>query len=155
VVVGIYEASLQRQHDIAEVWPHVEISTWVDSAATLRLDNTGLGPALVEYVDLRVDGKSQRSWEEALRAMYGREPPPFSHATTLGHALRPGDRSVLVSLPVRTVPGDFWAWAGRITLQVCYSSVFHSHWTVTDTLGKSDHWAESSRCAAPAPHADL
>jgi hypothetical protein len=29
VAVGLYEARLQRTHDRAEVWPHVEISTFV------------------------------------------------------------------------------------------------------------------------------
>lgn len=30
MVVGIYEAALQRAHDRAEVWPHVELDTFTN-----------------------------------------------------------------------------------------------------------------------------
>lgn len=156
VVVGVYEAALQRKHDVAEVWPHLELSTWVnDTDATFRVDNTGLGPGIVKYVDVRVDGKAQRTWDEALRTLYGHEPPPHSTATTVEHALRPGDRTVLVSLPVREVPRDFWTWAGRLSVRVCYTSVFDQHWFVTDTLGRADKWAEADRCPAQGSGTDF
>ena len=51
VVVGIYEARLQRAHDVAEVWPHVEITTFITPrGASLSLENTGLGPAIINSV---------------------------------------------------------------------------------------------------------
>jgi hypothetical protein len=31
VVAGLYEASLQRAHDRAEVWPHLELETFLTS----------------------------------------------------------------------------------------------------------------------------
>jgi hypothetical protein len=34
VVVGLYETSLQRHHDRAEVWPHVEIATFTGDQGT-------------------------------------------------------------------------------------------------------------------------
>lgn len=156
VVVGLYEAALQRKHDVAEVWPHLEISTWVnDTSATFQIDNTGLGPAVVQFVDVRVDGKAQRTWDDALRTLYGHEPPPHSEATAVEHALRPGDRTVLVTLPIRDVPRDFWTWAGRLSVRVCYASVFEQHWIVTDTVGKSDKWADAAGCPAQPTNTDL
>jgi hypothetical protein len=149
VVVGIYEAALQRQHDIAEVWPHLELSTWLnDTNATFRIDNTGLGPGIVKFVEVRVDGKAQRSWGDALRTLYGHQPPPHSTATTVEHALRPGDGTVLVNLPVQGLQGDFWSWAGRVSVRVCYASVFNQQWFVIDTLGKKDRWLDGARCPA-------
>jgi len=42
VAVGIYEAALQRAHDRAEVWPHVELSTYITpKGAALFVENTG------------------------------------------------------------------------------------------------------------------
>ena len=156
VVVGIYEAALQRRHDVAEVWPHLELSTWLnDTIATFRIDNTGLGPALVKSVEVRIDGKPQRNWGEALRTLYGHEPPPHSSATTVEHALRPGDQSVLVSIPVRGLSTDFWSWAGRMSVRVCYKSVFDQYWIVTDTLGKADRWMDAGRCPPPGAGTDF
>jgi hypothetical protein len=156
VVVGVYEAALQRKHDVAEVWPHLELSTWVNETnAMFRIDNTGLGPAIVKFVEVRVDGKAQRTWDDALRALYGREPPAFAHATTIEHALRPGDRAVLVSLPANDLPRDFWSSVGRIAVRVCYESVFHERWFVIDTLGKSDRWTETGNCPAQPTSTDF
>ena len=147
VVVGVYEAALQRKHDIAEVWPHLELSTWLnDSTATFRIDNTGLGPGLVKFIDVRVDGRAQHTWNEALRTLYGHEPPPHSSATAAEHALRPGDQSALVTIPIRDLRTDVWGWLGRLSVRVCYKSVFDQYWTVTDTLGKADRWRDAGSC---------
>jgi two-component system, cell cycle sensor histidine kinase and response regulator CckA len=63
VAVGLYEARLQRTHDRAEVWPHVEISTFVTpTGASLSVDNTGLGPAIIKSVVVTVDGKARSNW---------------------------------------------------------------------------------------------
>jgi hypothetical protein len=156
VAVGIYEAALQRKHDIAEVWPHLELSTWVEgSEATLRLENTGLGPALVKYVEVRVDGKSQANWGDALQTLYGHEPPAHSQATVVEHALRPGDRTILVGVPTKTVPPDFFTWVSRVSVRVCYASVFDSYWMLTDTLDKSSQWETVRGCPAQPRKTDL
>src|SRR3982751_1653555 len=68
VVVGLYEASLQRAHDRAEVWPHLEISTFTSSSgASISLVNNGIGPAIIKSVVVTVDGKPQRVWHDVLQ----------------------------------------------------------------------------------------
>lgn len=156
VVVGVYEASLQRAHDRAEVWPHLEIATWHNGdAALVRLQNTGLGPAVVKFIEVRVDGKPQPNWEEALRALYGHAPPSYSSQTVVDHALRGGDRADLVSLAIKDVPRPFWPWINRVAVRVCYASVFDSYWMVADTLGKFDRWEETSGCPVQDQGTDL
>jgi hypothetical protein len=156
VIVGVYEAALQRAHDRAEVWPHLELSTWIgDSLVSVRLDNTGLGPGVVKFVEVRVDGKPERNWKEALRALYGHEPPRSSSATTVEHALRPGDRVTLFALPMKGVQQDFWPWIGRVSVQVCYASIFDSFWMVTDTMGKSNRWEDVRHCPPQPAITDL
>src|SRR3954471_1598193 len=147
VVVGVYEAWLQRNHDRAEVWPRLEVSTWVsDSGAALRVDNTGLGPALVNYVAVTVDGRPQRDWPSVLKTLFSGKVPPFGHSTVFQHAVRPGDQHTMLHLPPSSVPASFWQWIGRVTVSVCYSSVFGDHWIVLDTLGKSSKWADTKKC---------
>ncbi|HXT17033.1 MAG TPA: hypothetical protein VN706_15435 [Gemmatimonadaceae bacterium] len=156
VVVGVYEAWLQRAHDRAEVWPHLEIQTWVgDSGAKLDLDNTGLGPAVVHYVSVTVDGKPQRNWDVALATLFGHTPPPHSNATVYQHALRPGDHTEMVGFGAAYVPKNFFEWAGRVTVTVCYSSVFEEYWMLTDTLGKSNKWETVKKCPEQGKGTDL
>ena len=58
--VGVYEASLQRSHDRAEVWPHLEVEAFAGRRRRkVEVENTGLGPAVVE-ID-RGDGGRARA----------------------------------------------------------------------------------------------
>lgn len=157
VIVGIYEASLQRAHDRAEVWPRLEVSTWTSdtAGASLRVDNTGLGPALVNYVSVSVDGRLQSNWPSVLKAAFGDSVPASGHSTVLGHALRPGDQHTMVHISASSLPSNFWDSVGRITVRVCYSSVFGDSWMVSDTLGKSSKWTTIGKCPAQAAGTDL
>ena len=153
VAVGIYEAWLQRAHDRAEVWPRLEVSTWTaDSGATLRIDNTGLGPAVVNYIGITVDGRAKPDWKSVLATLYGDSLPPFGQSTVFQRALRPGDLHSMVHLPPRYVPANFWTWVHRVTVRVCYSSVFGDNWMVVDTLGESNKWSEARNCPDEPPN---
>ena len=99
VAVGIYEATLQRAHDRAEVWPHVEVGTFTTSTdATLYIENTGVGPAVISSIVFSLDGKPRTSWDDLLPAWLGKGAPAhFSHSTvgvrrTLAHVASPTRR---------------------------------------------------------------
>lgn len=90
VAVGLYEAALQRHHDRAEVWPHPEIEVFIKpTGATVLLENTGIGPAIVQTAIVTVDGRPQHNWSEVLRTLNGRDPSQFSHYSIVRHGLRP------------------------------------------------------------------
>src|SRR5438105_11746607 len=148
VVVGIYEAALQRAHDRAEVWPHVEISTFTTpQGAALYLENTGLGPAIIQSVTVSVDGKPRKSWNDVLGTLYKGALPPFSVTTVDDHALRAGDKVQMIGLARKDLPANFWDWIARVSVKVCYESAFHEHWTVSDDrLGGTSTWATLGDC---------
>jgi hypothetical protein len=157
VAVGLYEAHLQRAHDRAEVWPHVEISTFVTpTGASLSVDNTGLGPAIIKAVVVTVDGKARSSWDDVLRALGDSARGPMSTTTVVDHALRGGERTTLVGLDRKTLPPHFWEGVGRIAITVCYSSVFNDSWVVTDDhLGGTTTWQSVAACQSQAKGADF
>jgi len=148
VVVGIYEASLQRHHDRAEVWPHLEIQVFTkQTGAQIDLSNSGIGPALVQSVTVTVDGKPMSSWSEVLRSLNGADPAPFGNFSTVGHGLRPGDRLSLIDMPIPDMPHDFWNSIGRVGVSVCYASVFEQYWIVeAKKMGQGVVWRDATRC---------
>src|SRR5207302_9887258 len=84
VAVGLYEAQLQRAHDRAEVWPHIEISTYTTlEGASLFIENTGIGPAIVKSVVVTVDGKPRENWPDVMRALGDSTPVPASMSTVV------------------------------------------------------------------------
>jgi hypothetical protein len=86
--VGVYEANLQRQHDRAEVWPHVEIELFADaSGAKLQAENTGLGPAVVQSIEVILLGLPDASL-----------PRPFWDRM----------KRIVVTICYRSVFGDHW-----------------------------------------------
>lgn len=152
VVVGIYEASLQREHDRAEVWPHVEIRTFTSSqGASVYLENTGLGPAIINSLAVAVDGKPRKDWADVMQAMFGGPPPRFSRTTVDDHALRAGDNVELIGLASKDLPPDFWNWIKRIRVEVCYESAFHEHWIFRDERlgGGPGTWTSAPDCPKP------
>lgn len=74
VAVGLYEAALQRRHDRAEVWPHVEITTYTSpTGATLSVENSSIGPALIKSI-VTVDGRRAHDWKDVLTTLLGHAP---------------------------------------------------------------------------------
>lgn len=154
--VGLYEANLQRQHDRAEVWPHVEIELFAgDSGAKLQAENTGLGPAVVESIEVGVDGKAQHNWAGILHTLVGDTLRSYSNATVYEHGIRPGDAVTLLGLSRETLPKPFWEKMKRIVVTICYRSVFGDRWVVRDTLGTANHWRDTADCPAQDPKADF
>ena len=154
--VGAYEAQLQRQHDRAEVWPHLEIQTFVgDSGANITVENTGLGPAVVEAIDVATDGRPQHNWIGAMEGVLPDSLRAYSNNTVYEHGVRPGDHVVLLGLPRAVLPSPFWKAMNRIVVTICYRSVFGERWIVGDTLGLADHWTDAHECPPQRPKADF
>ncbi len=150
VVVGMYEAALQRKHDRAEVWPRVELTTYTSvNGASIFVENTGIGPALIKSIAVTVDGKRAHNWPEVLAALLGHEPAaPVSNSTVAEHALRAGDKVMIVGVPNIDMPNPFWKTVGRVGLTICYSSVFEEYWVLRDSaVGNSrTRWEPATGC---------
>jgi hypothetical protein len=147
--VGLYEARLQRQHDRAEVWPNLEVGTFTTGdGAKVIVDNTGLGPAIVESVAAMVDDAPAHTWRGVFRALLGDSARNFGNTSLFDHGVRPGDRVELLTLPASSLPTPFWPQIGRVRLRVCYRSVFEERWMVEARLGTANRRVKVTKCPA-------
>ena len=148
VVVGLYEASLQRAHDRAEVWPHLELSTYsMMKGAELRLENAGIGPAIVHSIVVTVDGHARHNWSEVVEAITGKKPDVLENSTAADRAIRAGDRVTLVGVPAAELPPGMWEYIKRVGVRVCYSSVFGESWVLeSKQLSTVSTWTPTARC---------
>jgi hypothetical protein len=155
--VGVYEARLQRDHDRAEVWPHLEVEVLVGTdGAKVQAENTGLGPAVVQSIDVSVDGRSQPDWPAVLKMLVPDSAARrYDDNTVFQHSLRPGDRVNLLGLPVASLPTRFWEQIGRVVVSICYRSVFDERWLVVDTLGHADQWTDAKECPSQGAKSDF
>jgi hypothetical protein len=161
VAVGLYGASLQRKHDRAEVWPHVEfLVTTSPEGATLAVENTGIGPAIIKSVVVTVDGQPQRNWNDVLHTLVNAAPEFTQHVTVhtvVDHAVRPGDTVIALQFPLKDLPPDFWKWIGRVGVTLCYGSVFDEHWTLSERAlgGTGAIWEPARDCPAQVVGTDF
>ena len=156
VAVGAYEAYLQRKHDRAQVWPHLELTlTSAPTGAALQVINAGIGPAVVRSVNLLVDGRPKSGWPEVFTTLLNHQPARYSTSTIRERVLRAGEQVTLVALPTAELPPDLPARLGRIGIDVCYASVYGEIWTLRSRgLGGSTEWSEGGQCPhqeGPAP----
>lgn len=58
--IAIYEASLIRQSQRASVWPYVEVGGTINpDRISLRVQNTGVGPARIRAAAVTYKGETQ------------------------------------------------------------------------------------------------
>jgi hypothetical protein len=152
VVVGIYEAALQRRHDRAEAWPHVEIATFTrPTGVAVELENGGVGPAVIKSAEVFVDGKLQKNWVDVAAAIIGHAPARYDNTTVADHSLRAGERVTLLGLPSDEIPPNLWKGAKRVRIVICYASIYGEATVVSEDLGAPTHWTEVKQCA-PQPN---
>lgn len=154
--VGVYEARLQRTHDRAEVWPNLEIGTMTSNdAADVVVENTGLGPAVVEAVSVQVDDTLRHGWRGVLQALLGDSTRNFGNTSLFDHGVRPGDQVTLLRLQGSSIPTPFWKQIGRVRIRVCYRSVFEERWILEARLGTANHRRPVTQCPAQATGDDF
>jgi len=157
VAVGIYEAALQRRHDRAEVWPHLQVGTFVDGpTAKVILENGGVGPAVVKSIVVTVDDKPQKNWPDAFTSLLGALPKQYGTQDVADLAVRAGDKIVLATLPTDLFRGDFWASVRRVAVTICYTDVFFQDaWRLSSRLGTATKWDEVKSCPKQPPNIDF
>lgn len=153
VVVGLYEASLQRKHDRAEVYPRLSLATYTStSGATISLVNGGIGPAVVQHITVAVDGQPQKDWSAVVGKLIGRDPGQFPNSTVADQSVKAGDRFQLTAIPVRDMPEHFWKSVGRISIHICYQSLFDEAWTLdVESLGSTPQMRHPAKSCPPQP----
>jgi hypothetical protein len=102
-----------------------------------------------------VDRKPVQSWAEVLRPLLGAPATDFQVTTVFGTAVRPGDHVQLLGLGQRQMPKPFWESIGRVSVTICYASVFDQYWTLAARLRQRNVWRDADRCPSQRPDADL
>lgn len=152
LALGAYTAMLQRRHDSASVWPHLELGiTFTPTNAGMQVTNSGIGPAIVQSVVVSVDGRPTRSWPEVFRAVLDSPTRRYGSSSVGDRVIRAGETVNWFELPTDVLPSDVQARIARVAIEICYASVYDEHWIVADAhAGQHTAWREVKRC----PHAN-
>lgn len=135
--ISLYEASLMRQEQRAEVWPRVSLGFTInDSLVTFVAENAGVGPARVQAAWIQYEDTTLANWSElVVRTSTG--PVSLKQNINLlnGRVLSPGKRSEIARLafrdPRHAVSLARSVFGGVTNIRTCYCSVYDECWTAT------------------------
>ena len=132
LTVSIYEAYLMREQQAASVLPIIDFWAAYDPGKgySLHLANKGLGPAFVKHISVQVDNAFGKHWTDALHKITGRQ-VAHNESALMGSVLAPGETGELVGIGNPEDGTAVWGQAQRVTLRVCYCSVFQDCWVTT------------------------
>jgi len=162
IVIAYQENRASKQLVQASSLPYLSLTSTFDRSADGKivgvirtLENDGVGPADVRFVDMRFRNRPYADLSDLLRACCDVEPKTTASLTA--RMIRPGIAVDFLVLKARATadPGiDRYArlvQAGEITTNICYCSVFSECWTLgTNSNGRP---APAKECPAPAPDA--
>lgn len=139
------QGRVMRAQQHGAVYPVLQVDGYVsnrpeETAVGINIRNSGVGPALIESVELFVNGEKSASFGDELNSL----PRGFdmSWSAIVGRALAPGEtvtpidmiwpKGVLGTEDVNKISTDAQTWE----LEICYCSVFARCWK-TKQIGRS------------------
>ena len=146
---ALNEADAVRKQQQASVWPYVDFSIsnsnlQNDQFTEVAISNKGIGPARIKTVNVLLDGAPTANWWDLVgkTAGLGEGDIALSNTDAAGRVMASGESLMLVRVDRNAIPDDeagalevrdrFRQALGqdRISMTVCYCSVFDDCWTV-------------------------
>jgi hypothetical protein len=139
VLVSAYEARINREYQRISVWPRLQQSNaFIPGDPYQRVvSNVGIGPALIQSVEISVDGVICRNWAAVVKQLIGTpgtQVYSFFHA---GSVLFPGKEITVLKIPTGDDAKNFWeqTQGNRLSIRICYASLYHEYW-MSDSLAE-------------------
>jgi hypothetical protein len=153
LVVAGYTAYIERQQVRAQVWPYLSVAEsdilpreighvvinkegeFESHGGFLSVQNYGVGPAIVQSVEVEVDGKPQPDWDHVMKALGLHDIPHFQ--SSVNHAVLPaGKRVNFLVIHGKAAWVSFrQGYFRKLSIRVCYASTLGDYWmTVHDAL---------------------
>lgn len=132
LAITFYQVHVMRTQAAIAVWPHIDQSNYTSPNKYERvISNDGLGPAVIRYLDVEVDGRTVHSWKAAVIHLVAKGSAPGLNFTQSD--LPPG--TVLLQGKTRTVldiTGAAGGYASKhwdsLETRVCYCSLYGECW---------------------------
>ncbi|MGH8283672.1 MAG: hypothetical protein ACRESE_07475 [Gammaproteobacteria bacterium] len=147
LIVGGYTAYIQREQVRAQVWPFL-LARYSGNASEFLWINKGVGPAMIESVQVFVDGKPQHDWNGVIHAFHLCT-MKYQQSTLNGYVFPPGEQLVWIKFNNNTDFTRFLA-AQRTGLvsKVCYCSTLGECWILDRGRGTENSRTPVGDCPA-------
>ncbi len=129
LIVAVQQTQIMQEQQRASAWPHLE---WLPSNVPdfrITVSNKGLGPAIVEDVRIRYNGKDYGADIERLfRQVPGADTLNFITSTVKGRVVAPGESIDMLLIRDPDKGRFFTILNGQPSIEICYRSVYGEYW---------------------------
>lgn len=132
----IYEGCATRKHNKLSVKPIMFVSFEFNEEGTGWLAlNSGVGPGVLKWLEVKVDGKPARTWNDILPALGVSDCFEYTFATTSGNVLNPGETKRVFWLePKSPAERSLREGMGRLRIRYCFCSIYDECWLNIGTM---------------------
>ena len=126
--LSLWEGFENRGHNRLSVRPKMTFSYFYDDKEVwYELQNRGLGPAVIKWFEVRINGQLQKDWKDMFNALgidYNKANPHFT-VPMQGSIFQPGIPSTLFAVNINTHEGQLlMANLDNIDLKICFCSMY-------------------------------
>ena len=134
VWIAVVEQQSSREYQRLSVEPYLELSNTNRNGYERLLINTGLGPARIQTVDVKIDGKKISTWREVVKIFTNEDSTKISTGGLwLGRQIQARETVVLVHLRDNEVAQEVYSNISKVNMKICYCSMYKECWIKEDS----------------------
>ena len=132
LLVSVYEATIMQSQQKAMVWPYVKISTGYSyDGFTVYASNNGIGPALIESVEVQINGKAVSSFDALLDA--AQPDRTFGYdivkmGSLNGTVIKAGEKRMFLRFPINEQTQPALKNMNNVNVKLQFNSVLGDSW---------------------------
>lgn len=147
---SIHSAMTNRQYARASLWPNLIVGmSYNDTGFSYLAMNRGTGPAKIEYMQVKIDGKPVKNWQELSQHLPGTV-KNIEQSQLVGNTITANQ--VLAGFVLKNPDNAraMYELADKVEINTCYCSVYDECWMYTEKLNQIE---PINACPANAPDA--
>lgn len=133
-----YTANIQLRQVQAQVWPYLAMgSNNANGQYEVFFENKGVGPAIVQSVQVFAKGRSVSDWDQLMKLLAFKPKERYARSPLNGIVLSPGETRHWIRFQNMADAVAFLVDWGRYKIQVriCYSSSLGDNWLLVQGTG--------------------
>jgi len=131
VVIGIAEMQVNREYARLSVEPYIDLYNSNAEGYSFNIRNSGLGPARVKGVQVKVDGKVMQYWDQVATAITGVASDNVTVGvsdTWVGLQIQAGDVVKAVNINDEDYARKVHENSSKFSYAMCYCSIYDECW---------------------------
>lgn len=135
LIVTLYQTKLTREQQLKSVWPYLIISQQTDEkGGTVTVSNNGVGPAIIQRVELQYDGKAYKAMSSVVWDMFrkkGRSAESVSFgqtSITKGDVIPQGQTIYWMTVNGKDDNAYFWQQIQQVKGRILFQSIYGEQW---------------------------